>query len=102
MVYGDLKNVEDVIINPVAGKVVVVTRKKEDRTIHKYTADKNRLNDIIMINMLTDRAVKKIYEISANWYTTKYIGAILDVPEDLKLTADNFKEPDEISWIYLY
>lgn len=102
MVYGDLKNVEDVVINPIAGKIIVITREKEGRTIHKYTADKNRLNDIIVINMLTNGAVKKTYEISANWYTTKYIDTILDVPEDLELTADNYKEPDAISWHYLY
>lgn len=99
MVYGDLKNVEDVAINPIAGKIAVLIREKEGvTTVHRYTADKNKLKDIIVINMLTNRAVEKTYKshISVNWYTAK-TDTILDVPEDLELTADNYREPDAIS-----
>lgn len=105
MVYGDLKNVKNVAINPIAGKIAVIIREKEGvTTIHRYTADKNKLNDIIVINMLTNEVTNITYKnyISDNWYVTKYTDTILDIPENLELTEDNYKEPNAISWRQLY
>ena len=99
MVYGQLKHVVDVYVNP-GGKIIIITRNNGKLTTYKCLANKDALNDIIMFNKLLLGG--EFYEIEKNWYTTKSMDKILDVPENLELTPANYPTPGSVEWQYLY
>lgn len=99
MVYGQLKHIVDVSVNP-EGKIIIITKNNGKLTTYRCLANKDALNDIIMFNklLLND----EFYEIEKNWYTTKTNDTILDIPENLELTPANYPMPSSVEWFYLY
>ena len=97
IVYGNFKNVVDVTINPSEGKIIVVTTGLDENEVYKCYADKDKLNEILIANILGPED----YLIDNGWYITRYTKNILSVPKDLELEFGIYDEPGYISWYYL-
>ena len=99
MFYGDLKNVEDITINPSEGKIIIATKGLNKNEVYKCYADKDRLNEIIIINILGSDP--EDYSIDNGWYTNRYTKDILSVPKDLEIELGVYDGPGYICWYYL-
>ena len=97
MFYGNFKNVVDVTINPREGKIIIVTSGLDENEVYKCYADKDKLNEILIANILGPGD----YLIDNGWYITRYTKNILNVPKDLELEFGIYDEPGYISWYYL-
>lgn len=97
MFYGNFKNVVDVTINPYEGKIIIVTSGLDENEVYKCYADKDKLNEILIANILGPED----YLIDNGWYITRYTKNILNVPKDLELEFGIYDEPGYISWYYL-
>ena len=97
MFYGNFKNVVDVTINPREGKIIIVTSGLDENEVYKCYADKDKLNEILIANILGPED----YLIDNGWYITRYTKNILNVPKDLELEFGIYDEPGYISWYYL-